>query len=293
MSIALKLGIPMEHLSEQIQPAGLTSDTPAAFPGFALPMTDGLLAEPSIAAQTAWSRIWWALNAQNYRQVNLSALRAPGTIDLSNVPDDLVRAHQGMMRELTNWSRIGEQLALLRARINEHDDFLWAVFIRAKSQAFQVVTVCGYFGIPLPDSFFKRHFDYSWVIMQSLEDHIQQFNIDENLLKFLETIWQKYLSFTNPVIKAIVDLAWSFISSAKASGGPQAAFLSACFGGLDGSLQAKLRNSGYNPGQSGWGTQPAQDGLAWDCRRAEFDENDLYFSVVNTIDMKRFKQSLR
>lgn len=196
------------------------------------------------------------------------------------------------MRESTNWANIGQQLGLLRAKLNEQGNYLWDIYVGAASQSFKVIVVTAYGGGELSDSWYKKHFDYSWLIMQSLEAHIQQFSISKEWLSFLDAIRQKYLAFTDPVIKAIVDLAWSFLSTAKASGGPTAAFFAVCLGGIERDLGWKLRSQLYMPKQGGFPTQPSQDGIAWDCRASSFQKDDLFFGGVRPFSTERFKQAM-
>ena len=240
---------------------------------------------------TAYKRLSWAFKAQNFRALELDALVQPRSISLDSVPPDLVEALNGMLRESTNWSRIGEQIALLRERLNESGNYLWDVYLGASSQKLRVIVVCG-FGGTLSDQNFKTKFDYTWVIMQSLESHIRQFQISPELIALLDAVRQQYLTSTNPVIKAIVDLARSFVASARASGGPIAAFLGVATGGLTSDLSGKLRGHRYEPTQSGPGAQPCLEGAVWDCRRDQFNEDDLYFGRLEAFDDALFKQSM-
>ena len=149
---------------------------------------------------TAYKRLSWAFKAQNFRALELDALVQPRSISLDSVPPDLVEALNGMLRESTNWSRIGEQIALLRERLNESGNYLWDVYLGASSQKLRVIVVCG-FGGTLSDQNFKTKFDYTWVIMQSLESHIRQFQISPELIALLDAVRQQYLTSTNPVIQ--------------------------------------------------------------------------------------------
>ncbi|MDX3536197.1 hypothetical protein PV721_17825 [Streptomyces sp. MB09-01] len=233
-----------------------------------------------------------ALGAQNFRPVNLDALTRPAEINFASVPSDLVAALEGVRRATTNWDGIGHQLALLRDGLNTDGRFLLDVHIGAKSQALKVVVTCGFGGPPLSEPEFARRIRFTWTIMRSLEAHIQQFEIQPQLLAILEAARSKYLSFTDPVTKAAVDLAWAMVSTSSASGGPLAVYIAACFAGVSPELGRTLRTGGLNFEEMGFGNQPSLEGLAWDCSRPNFADDSLYFGVLEHIDDQSLKDTL-
>lgn len=174
----------------------------------------------AVASLTPRAKFSLALAAQNFRPVNLDVLTRSAALDLGSVPPDLEAALRGAVRSTTNWSRIGEQLAVLRDGLNANGKYLLDVHIGATGGALKVVTACGFGGPPpLADTQFRRSCEFSWSVMQSLEAHIQQFEIQPELLAMLDAARSKYLNVTDPVTKAAVDLAWAMVSASRASGG--------------------------------------------------------------------------
>ncbi|WP_406511090.1 hypothetical protein OG851_00395 [Streptomyces sp. NBC_00161] len=247
----------------------------------------------AVASLTPRAKFSLALAAQNFRPVNLDVLTRSAALDLGSVPPDLEAALRGAVRSTTNWSRIGEQLAVLRDGLNANGKYLLDVHIGATGGALKVVTACGFGGPPpLADTQFRRSCEFSWSVMQSLEAHIQQFEIQPELLAMLDAARSKYLNVTDPVTKAAVDLAWAMVSASRASGGPQAVYAALCFGGLSSELAGALRNYKYMFEQAGFGNQPSLEGLAWDCGRSPFDPDSLYFGKLEYVDDKRLRQAL-
>ncbi|MFF5781617.1 hypothetical protein ACFY7Y_32430 [Streptomyces virginiae] len=247
----------------------------------------------AVASLTPQQKISLALAAQNFRPVNLDSLTQPASMNLASVPDDLESALLGVRRTATSWPRIGEQLAVLRDGLNADGRYLLDVHIGAKSQAVKVVVTCGFSGTPLLDQQFRRHRDFTWVVMQSLEGHIRQFEIQPELLALLDAARSKYAAFTDPIIKAAVDLAWAWVSMSGASGGPLAVYIAECFAGVSPELASALRSNKYTSTQAGFGNQPTLEGLAWDCRQVPFSDESLYYGMLQNIDDVRLKQTLR
>jgi hypothetical protein len=236
----------------------------------------------------ARGKVEWALEAQNFRRVLLQTLTAPQSIDFTKVPHELNDALGGAMRSQTDWSGFAQQLYLLRQYLG---NYLCDFYIKTESQALKLVVVTSYGG-QLNEATFKEQFDHSWVIMQSLESHIQQFKLSPAVMQFLQTARDQYKNDQNPVVGAAVDLAWSFLAVANASGGPRASFFAICPFGLDGTLAARIRASAYAPAQGGAGAQPAQEAVAWSCAAPNFNPGDLYFGPLDVFDSHMFKQSM-
>lgn len=243
-------------------------------------------------ATTVRVRVDLALAAQNFRPVAIHLLHQAQPIDFANVPSDLRLAMNNVAHESTSWSRIGEQIAVVRDGLNREGPFLWGVHIGARAETLKVAVVCGFAGKPLADDAFKRRYNFTWTIMRSLEQHIRDFEVDPKLIALLDAARSRYVSVANPIVKAAADLAWGMVSTARASGGPQSTFLAVCTSGMDTHLKQRLRGMAYQSAQGGFGRQPMLDGVAWDCQSPEFKASDLYFSRLVGIDDKQFKSSL-
>ncbi|RBY96233.1 hypothetical protein DQ237_10245 [Blastococcus sp. TF02-8] len=241
--------------------------------------------------RAANQRIDLALKAQGYRRVAVQALAAPADIDLRRVPADLAQALRSAPTT-TSWSGLAEQMAVLRDGLDIDGAFLQGLYLGVEKQALRLVVVTGYAGSPLGMSLFRRKFDFAWSTLQSMERFVQTFQLDSKVLALLDAARKKYVTVTDPVAKAAVDLVWALISTARASGGPQGVFLAACTTGLTQELATALRGFAFHPGQTGLGAQPVLEGVAWDCRAPAFRADDLYYTMLDVVDDHRLKQGL-